>query len=57
MNQEQALQVLIQAAQLAQSKGAYSLQEAGIVATAIESFTKKEEEKEEKAIKEVDKED
>lgn len=44
MTQEQALQVLIQAAQLAQSKGAFTLQEAGIVAQAIETFSKPVEE-------------
>ena len=34
MDQQQALTVLVQAAQVAQSKGAFSLQEAGVVAQA-----------------------
>ena len=39
MDQQQALTVLVQAAQVAQSKGAFSLQEAGIVAQAVAAFT------------------
>lgn len=45
MTQEQALGVLIEAVQLAQTKGAFNLQEAKIIAEATELFTKKPEEK------------
>ena len=38
MDQQQAILVLVQAAQLAQSKGVFSLQEAGIVAQAVAVF-------------------
>ena len=39
MDQQQALTVLVQAAQVAQSKGVFSLQEAGVVAQAVATFT------------------
>lgn len=39
MNQNEALNVLVQAVNLAQQKGAYSLQEAALVAQAIQEFT------------------
>jgi hypothetical protein len=39
MNQEQALGVLIQAAKVGQSKGAYSLEDAEVIAKAIRVFT------------------
>ena len=38
MDQQQALGVLIQAANLAQSRGAYNLQEAAAVADAVTVF-------------------
>jgi len=38
MDQTQALNVLVQAAQVAQSKGAFSLQEAAMVAEATSTF-------------------
>ena len=38
MDQQQALTVLVQAVQVAQSKGAYSLQEASTVAEAVNTF-------------------
>jgi hypothetical protein len=38
MDQQQALTVLVQAVQVAQSKGAYSLQEASTVAEAVSTF-------------------
>jgi hypothetical protein len=38
MDQQQALNVLAQAAQVAQSKGAFSLQEAALIAQAIAIF-------------------
>jgi len=38
MDQQQALTVLVQAVQVAQSKGAYSLQEASTVAEAVGAF-------------------
>lgn len=44
MEQGQALEVLLQVAQLAQSKGILSLKDAVVVAQAVELFTKKEEE-------------
>ena len=43
MDQQQALTVLVQAAQVAQSKGAFSLKEASIVAQAVATFTPPEE--------------
>jgi len=39
MNQEQALGVLVQAAKVGQSKGAYSLEDAEVIAKAIRVFT------------------
>jgi hypothetical protein len=39
MDQNQAINVLVQAAQVAQSKGAFTLQEAVTIAAAIEAFT------------------
>lgn len=38
MNQEQALSVLIQAARVAQSKGAFTLEDAKVIAEAISVF-------------------
>ncbi len=38
MNQQQALNVLVQAARIAQSKGAYTLEDAELVAKAIKVF-------------------
>lgn len=43
MNQEQALNVLIQSVNIAQQKGAFNLQEAKIIAEAVEVFIKKPE--------------
>lgn len=45
MEQNQALQVLISAVNIAQSKGAFTLQEAKVISDAIEVFTKKPEPK------------
>lgn len=42
MEQNQALEVLVQVAQLAQSKGILSLKDAVVVAQAVEVFTKEE---------------
>jgi|ETNvirnome_6_100_1030635.scaffolds.fasta_scaffold19914_4 hypothetical protein len=39
MDQSQALKVLLQAATVAQSRGAYSLQEASAIAEAVTIFT------------------
>ena len=39
MDQQQALTELVQAAQIAQSKGAYTLQEAAAVSAAVGAFT------------------
>ena len=47
MDIQKSLQVLIQAAQIGQTKGAYSLTEAKIIAEAIEVFQKKPEAKKE----------
>lgn len=55
MTQEQALGLLIQGITVAQAKGAFNLQEAKLLAEAIEIFTKKPEEKVEE-VKEVDEE-
>jgi len=41
MDQQQALSVLIQAANLAQTRGAYNLQEASTIASAVTVFTPK----------------
>ncbi len=38
-NQNQALSVLMQAAQLAQTRGAFSLDEAGVISQAVALFT------------------
>lgn len=38
MNQQQALGVLVQAVNMAQSRGAYSLDEASAIATAVSLF-------------------
>ena len=43
-NQQQALNVLVQAAQVAQKRGVYSLDEAGLIAQAIAVFAPPEEE-------------
>ena len=39
MDQREALSVLIQAANVAQSKGAFNLQEASAIAIAVSTFT------------------
>jgi len=39
MDQQQALSVLIQAANLAQKRGAYNLEEASAIASAVAIFT------------------
>jgi len=41
MNQSQAVNVLIQAARIAQGKGAFSLEDAELVSRAIKVFTPK----------------
>ena len=46
MEQQQAINVLIEVAHLAQSKGLLSLQDAVTVSNAIETLNKKEEENE-----------
>jgi hypothetical protein len=38
MNQNEALNVLVQAVNVAQSKGAYSLQEAAVITEAVSTF-------------------
>lgn len=43
MNKEEAIKVLIQAAHLAQAKGAFSLENANVVAIAVGVLTPKEE--------------
>ncbi len=54
MNQQQAIQILINAAQVANQKGAFQLAESKVIAEAVEMFTVKpaeaqvEEPKEEK---------
>ena len=44
LTQEQAIGVLIQAVQIAQSKGAYTLEDAEIISRAIKLFKKETEE-------------
>lgn len=43
MNQQQALEILVKAVEIAQSKGAYSLDDAAVLKTAIDVFRPKEE--------------
>jgi len=43
MDQKEALGVLIQAANMAQNKGVFNLQEASVVATAVSTFVAKPE--------------
>jgi hypothetical protein len=43
LSQEQALGVLVQAAKVGQSKGAYTLEDAELIAKAIRVFTPKQE--------------
>ena len=43
-NQQQALSVLVQAAQVAQKRGVYSLDEAGLIAQTVAVFAPAEEE-------------
>lgn len=45
LNQEQALNLLVQAVRVGQSKGAYSLEDASLLAQAIAVFTPPTEEK------------
>jgi len=45
MEQQEAINVLLQVAQLAQSKGIFSLQDAEIVLSAVRVLTPKKEEK------------
>ena len=54
MNQEKALNILVQAVQVGQAKGAYNLQEAKIIAEAVEVFTKKPEDAEHKTEEKKD---
>tara|TARA_R110002020_G_scaffold329320_3_gene545168 strand:+ start:171 stop:344 length:174 start_codon:yes stop_codon:yes gene_type:complete len=49
MDQREALSVLIQAANVAQSKGVFNLQEASAVATAVSTFVKPPEDVPQKA--------
>ena len=53
MTQDQALQILVQTAELAVQKGGFKLAEAKVIAEAVEVFTKKEEP--EDTVKEVTK--
>ncbi len=53
MTQEQAINILITAANIAQGKGAFNLDEAATVREAILAFTKKEEVQPEKVEAEV----
>lgn len=50
MNTQNGLQVLVQAVQLAQQKGAYSLAEAKLIAEAIEVFAVKPKAKPEEPV-------
>ena len=43
MDQNEALNLLVQAVNLAQQKGAYSLQEAAAIAQAVQTFTPSQE--------------
>jgi hypothetical protein len=47
MEQNQALNLLVQAVNLAQKRGAYSLEEASVLATAVSTFTEEVEASEE----------
>jgi hypothetical protein len=53
MNQDQALSVLIQAARVAQSKGAFTLEDAKVIAEAIAVFVPAQAEAQPEAQNEV----
>ena len=50
LNQSQAINVLIQAAKIGQSKGAYLLEDAELISKAIRVFIPKQEEGQDKAL-------
>lgn len=52
MDTKQAIQILINAVQLATTKGAYTLPEAKIIASAVEVFTQPQAEPKTEPIKE-----
>ena len=43
MNEQQALEILVKGVQLAQQKGVYTLQDAGLIAQAVSVFVKPQE--------------
>ena len=49
MNKEQAIKILIQAAEVAQTKGAFSLNDASVIANAVSLLLKPEQTKEPEA--------
>ena len=53
MDQNQALNTLVQAANLAQQRGAYNLKEAAVLSSAIEVFTPPAEEASETVTEET----
>ena len=54
MSQEEALNVLVQAARISQSKGVFNLDEAALVAQAVNAFVESEPEAESEAESEVE---
>lgn len=50
LNQNQAINVLIQAARIGQSKGAYTLEDAELISKAIKLFTPNQETAEDDAV-------
>jgi len=50
LNQSQAINVLIQAARIGQSKGAYTLEDAELISKAIRIFIPKQEEGTDEAL-------
>ena len=57
LDQQQALNVLVQAAQLAQKRGAFDLNEAGVVASAVNTFMPPAPEEVEEDVEEVSEEE
>lgn len=53
MEQNKAIQILIEAVGLAQKRGTYSLEEIDLILPAIKAFTVKKEEVKEEVVEEV----
>lgn len=53
MNKEQAISVLVTASKIGQAKGAYTLEDASVIKTAIDVLSPKDEVKEEPKVEEI----